>query len=105
MDLEPRKAVNMAEEKKRKIKNVTIAVKLTVYVVVALHVVEISVFVFVLNVVISLVSVMIIVCIVAMIHVFVYVRIVATVHVNVYVKNAIQPHVTAQMLILMLTLK
>jgi hypothetical protein len=29
MDLEPRKAVNMAEEKKRKIKNVTIAVKLT----------------------------------------------------------------------------
>jgi hypothetical protein len=26
MDLEPRKAVNMAEEKKRKIKNVTIAV-------------------------------------------------------------------------------
>jgi hypothetical protein len=27
MDLEPRKAVNMAEEKKRKIKNVTIAVK------------------------------------------------------------------------------
>jgi hypothetical protein len=44
--LEPRKAVNMAEEKKRKIQNVTIAVKLTVYVVVALHVVEISVFVF-----------------------------------------------------------
>jgi hypothetical protein len=35
MDLEPRKAVNMAEEKKRKIKNVTIAVKLTIYVVVA----------------------------------------------------------------------
>jgi phosphoglycerol transferase MdoB-like AlkP superfamily enzyme len=54
MDLEQRKAVNMAEEKKRKIKNVTIAVKLTVCVVVALHVVEISVFVFVLNVVISL---------------------------------------------------
>jgi phosphatidylglycerophosphate synthase len=105
MDLEPRKAVNMAEEKKRKIKNVTIAVKLTVCVVFALHVVEISVFVFVLNVVISLVSVMITVCIVAMIHVFVYVRIVATIHVNVYVKNAIQPHVTAQMLILMLTLK
>jgi phosphatidylglycerophosphate synthase len=70
MDLEPRKAVNMAEDKKRKIKNVTIAVKLTVCVVFALHVVEISVFVFVLNVVISLVSVMITVCIVAMIHVF-----------------------------------
>jgi hypothetical protein len=51
MDLEPRKAVNMAEEKKRKIKNVTIALKLTVCVVVALHVVEISVSVFVLNVV------------------------------------------------------
>jgi hypothetical protein len=29
MELEPRKAVNMAEKKKRKIKNVTIAVKLT----------------------------------------------------------------------------
>jgi hypothetical protein len=29
MDLEPRKAVNMAGKKKRKIKNVTIAVKLT----------------------------------------------------------------------------
>ena len=41
--------MNMAEEKKRKIKNVTIAVKLTVCVVVALHVVDISVFVFALN--------------------------------------------------------
>jgi hypothetical protein len=39
----------MTEEKKRKIKNVTVAVKLTVCVVVALHVVDISVFVFVLN--------------------------------------------------------